>query len=224
MPSTRRCHRYMGNPINILGLLLLTVLTSMAATSLFWRQQLLPRHLHAKDVPITPKHCGNTPAEARARGCRFEVHDMAWVPAACYDAELEDNTDAFAVWAADSEGSRFYDKAEVMQGTLPYVFVPTKHHYAHCSLTWKKYQRAVMFGWPMDNFTASYGELLHEIIFYLMSYNQVDLLLKGHKSHCAERVLGWDSDPTFLGTKVVLKFPECDYRWRDAPLDGDHQK
>lgn len=54
-----------------------------------------------KDGPPTLKwtNCGDSPAEARARGCHFEPMMSAWIPKECYFEDLkEDHEDIFETW------------------------------------------------------------------------------------------------------------------------------
>lgn len=48
------------------------------------------------DLPL--RQCGSTPEEARSLGCRFEMHNFAWVPPACYDEELSSEWNSFQDW------------------------------------------------------------------------------------------------------------------------------
>jgi hypothetical protein len=61
-----------------------------------------PRRTQEKDYSGTTyllkDPCGHTPAEARARGCRFGVLNYAWVPEACYDAEIEEQFRNYSDW------------------------------------------------------------------------------------------------------------------------------
>jgi hypothetical protein len=42
--------------------------------------------------------CGRSPAEARARGCRFGMLYYSWLPEECYDEQIEEEWKAFNGW------------------------------------------------------------------------------------------------------------------------------
>jgi len=66
----------------------------------------------------------------------------------------------------------------------------------------RKYQRAVMMNRPMDNWTSSYP----------------------HMTHCTRNFLEWDIKPWDYNSILHLKFPTCDYSWRDgAKTLGEHR-
>lgn len=148
-------------------------------------------------------HCGNTPEEARARGCRFELHNFAWVPAACYDNELADAWDAEEGWlfSADENGTDLIPKEVALRGDLSAAWVPWSQHLAHCALIWRKFHRAVAFGRPMDSWTSSYS----------------------HTSHCASNLVRKDLDGSVFNSLLHLKFPDCDYRWRSPMTPAEFQ-
>ncbi|KID70389.1 hypothetical protein MBR_08893, partial [Metarhizium brunneum ARSEF 3297] len=41
-----------------------------------------------QQAQVMEKPCGETPAEARTRGCYLDVISFCWLPERCYDAEL----------------------------------------------------------------------------------------------------------------------------------------
>ena len=113
----------------------------------------------SKTVPTTPLgtcNCGNSVAEARAMGCRFDILASAWLPEKCRDeeltAEFEQSGDgpdgAWRYWLdanhtqeisvdelaghADDPDFRFYST--------------TQWHVAHCLFYWRKQQRARAVG------------------------------------------------------------------------------
>ncbi|EKG13613.1 hypothetical protein MPH_09222 [Macrophomina phaseolina MS6] len=160
------------------------------------------------DSPLPPRQrisfdqCGSTSEEARARGCRFEMHNFAWVPAECYDEELGDEWDSHMDWAFSRTANNSADTdaafvAECRAGNVQEAWVPWYQHMAHCSLIMKKYMRSVMFNRPMDNWTSHWH----------------------HGEHCTNMMQRYDVDPFFFNSLLHLKFPTCDYSWRDVPAD-----
>ncbi|PVH91310.1 hypothetical protein DM02DRAFT_546082, partial [Periconia macrospinosa] len=155
---------------------------------------------HASHSAPHISQCGSSPEEARSLNCRFELHNFAWVPPECYDTELADEWDRAETWqfSRNDNGTDPITKQEALRGDLPEAWVPWGQHLAHCALIWKKYKRSVMFNRPMDNWTSSYM----------------------HTAHCATNLIRWDLDPSSFNSRLHLKFPVCDYRWREARQFG----
>lgn len=152
----------------------------------------------SQDIPISVTHCGTTPSEARSRGCRFESNNLAWIPPECYDEQLSLEWDAQDWFYALNSSKTRISKSQVLQGDLEHVWVTWSQHIAHCALLVRKYQRAVMFNWPMDNWTSSYE----------------------HTAHCAKSYTEWKlmAEPQKLNAVVNLKFPTCGYEWKKGIL------
>ncbi|EUC27358.1 hypothetical protein COCCADRAFT_52081, partial [Bipolaris zeicola 26-R-13] len=140
------------------------------------------------------QHCGNSPSEARARGCVFESSNLAWVPAECYDKEISDEWDAKSWVYAYGINKQNVTLEEVLKGDLDHVWVTWSQHIAHCALMELKFQRAVQFNWPMNNWTSHYA----------------------HSLHCAKSYTEWDfmKTPNKLNSKIFIKFPVCSYSWQ----------
>ena len=68
---------------------------------------------------MTPlEHCGQTTAQALAKGCSFDPMTFAWIPPECYDAEL---TEEFLQlqpwhWYTDEGGQQPIEIARVLRG------------------------------------------------------------------------------------------------------------
>ncbi|KAK0642647.1 hypothetical protein DIS24_g8841 [Lasiodiplodia hormozganensis] len=196
-PSPRRSFLRRHAAKLAVGVLLLLTLAAIAALT---RAGHLTIRWNTSRLPFN--QCGSTPAEARARGCRFEMHNFAWVPAACYDEELGAEWDSHMDWtfsrtANDSSDTDAAFVAACRAGEVREAWVPWYQHMAHCSLIMKKYMRSVMFDRPMDNWTADWH----------------------HGQHCNNMMPRYDVDPWFFNSLLHLKFPTCDYSWRDAKAD-----
>lgn len=143
-------------------------------------------------------HCGTTAATARALGCRFELHNFAWVSPECYDEELSREWDkqawGFARTNETPPAEDMIPQEVAMRGELTHAWVPWSQHMAHCALIWKKFHRAVALNRPMDSWTSSYN----------------------HSEHCANMLIDWElaSWPDLYNSDLHLKFPICDYEWR----------
>ncbi|TLD09220.1 uncharacterized protein PgNI_06753 [Pyricularia grisea] len=142
--------------------------------------------------------CGNTPEEARALGCKFELHNFAWVPPECYDQQLGDDWDAqdwqFARTNLTPPAEAMIPKHVAINGELASAWVPWHQHMAHCALIWKKFHRAVALDRPMDSWTSSYA----------------------HSAHCADMLINWDlaRQKDIFNSLLHLKFPTCSYEWK----------
>lgn len=150
----------------------------------------------SKDKPVSFRDCGGSPDKARARGCRFELHNFAWVPPECYDEELSKEWYNKYDWLMtyDQDGKQVISKEDAQKGDVAAAWVTWAQHVTHCGIVWRKYHRSIMFNRPMDNWTNSYF----------------------HTNHCGETMVKWDFLKNSSGGLDVLhlKFPTCDYSWK----------
>jgi hypothetical protein len=150
----------------------------------------------SKNKDISFRDCGGSPDIARARGCRFELHNFAWVPSECYDEDLSQEWYDKYDWlmTRDRNGKQVITKEEAQKGDVAAVWVTWPQHVTHCGLVWRKYHRSIMFNRPMDNWTNSYF----------------------HTNHCGEMTVKWDFlKNSSSGLDVLhLKYPTCDYSWK----------
>ncbi|CCF42029.1 hypothetical protein CH063_02736 [Colletotrichum higginsianum] len=94
-------------------------------------------------IPTPITQCGSSPEEARRLGCRFEMHNFAWVPPQCYDDELGDDWDSHAdwVWSRSPNNSADTDEqfmADCRAGNVRTAWLPWYQHMAHCDIIMKK--------------------------------------------------------------------------------------
>ncbi|KAK4455390.1 Pre-mRNA-splicing factor SLU7 [Podospora aff. communis PSN243] len=100
--------------------------------------------------------CGDSTAQARALGCRYDSIGAAWLPAHCIDQELMDEFDTsgdgpdgrWQYWA-DSNHTQLFTMEEVAAladspGSL--FFTTPRWHFMHCFFYWRKQQRAKFTG------------------------------------------------------------------------------
>jgi hypothetical protein len=145
---------------------------------------------------IPHDYCGNTPTQAKAAGCKFEVNNFAWLHPACYDAELDEDwkygplSKDLEFWENKNGIGRIPNEL-VFEGEVPMVWVNTRQHRRHCLLIWEKYQRAAMNRRPMDNWTIDYK----------------------HTKHCVNIIRDPErKTPDDLVTSfLALKYPTCEY-------------
>lgn len=202
-PNSSTRHLASNFRSTFLGLFLvigILVLTGSAWTRLQHQLEQIQAELSTstrQKLPPFSKNCGTSPSEARSRGCRFEMHNFAWVPSECYDHELGDEWDSNLNWgfsrsANDSTDTDEHFVAEARAGNVSAAWVPWRQHMAHCALILKKYLRSVSHDRPMDNFTANWN----------------------HAKHCTDMMLKRDIDPMMYNSLLHVKYPACDYAWR----------
>ncbi len=137
--------------------------------------------------------CGETPAQARASSCVFDVMLQSWVPSDCYYEELSEKYLATYRW------KWFYDKHaekempdEVMRlGEHNSAFMVDNFHRRHCMYTWEITTLALKGKRPLlDAF-----------------------LSPSHVGHC-NKVLSapaweWNETTRLLGVEAHRGFGEC---------------
>jgi hypothetical protein len=134
--------------------------------------------------------CGTTPAEARARGCVFEMIGFSWLPKDCHDAEVEAE---FRIMSQDLEYYRDMNYTErvsieeASQGNGPGFYVNQDYHKAHCAFLLKKLHRAVSSGRRIDGLISPVA----------------------HTSHCVHMLLGSPNYRADALQMATVKFPYC---------------
>lgn len=114
--------------------------------------------------PTTWKHCGNTSEQAIENNCVLDFIAGAWVPTACYDAELE--AEFFDIkpwhWYADADGKQELSIESIRKDGGPNpIYVSVEYHWVHCSYTWRKLHRARMMQRPIDTHIGDYDHTIH---------------------------------------------------------------
>ncbi|KAG6039349.1 hypothetical protein E4U41_002849 [Claviceps citrina] len=133
--------------------------------------------------------CGNSTAQARALGCKYDSLAAAWLPPHCRDDELTAEFDrsgpgkdgAWTYWR-DRERTREISLAELaeMGDDRSFRFYMTgRWHVVHCIFYWRKEHRARLTGRVVE--PRSDGE--------------------GHIKHCGRVILGPDRD-TVAGVEL----------------------
>ena len=134
--------------------------------------------------------CGSSVAEAKARGCHFDMMSWLWVPAECFDAELVEEFIALRDWDwyTDHTGKERVPLDIVKTGAYDRLWAPQEYHMWHCTYMWKKMHRAILRGRPMDSDIANYN----------------------HTVHC-EKMLLDAGELTDVNTRVDAEFVSCSY-------------
>ena len=144
----------------------------------------------ASEVMVAP--CGSTAAEAKQRGCHFDVISFCWLPDACYDSELSDAFDGYTKWEwfLDPNKTQPITHEIAMTGEHTDLFVNWEYHLMHCTAMWKKLHRAVL------------GDGKRAIDGYIGTMV--------HTEHCSNMLLQ-DRDVALeeINTIIQVKFPDC---------------
>lgn len=189
-PGTPQAEKPLPNhsPSSRLRLAGLFAISITTTSLLLW---LLSSLLSPQPHQTKPRYtnCGTTPAEARRRGCHFDMLSFAWQTPECFDGE---NTSAFLAHDAWKFYTEFNSTtqtvglATALKGDATLV-VDWKYHVTHCTYMWRQMHRAyAVRGW-IDEHLDGYGHTLH---------CQATLLDR-------ERGMG---DAVVVG---LVRFPEC---------------
>ncbi|RFU33863.1 hypothetical protein B7463_g2516, partial [Scytalidium lignicola] len=148
--------------------------------------------------------CGNTIAEAKARGCEFDVLSYSWIPQECRDRETDDE---FLEWLYSDDrqlGPWPFFKDQEMKERIPDAdalshrvrmisYAPQEEHIGHCIFLARRLHRAMDSSWTMD---TRGGNLNHTI-------------------HCTNMVLksatGISEEYATLRTHFGVTFGSCSY-------------
>ncbi|EFY91887.1 hypothetical protein MAC_02172 [Metarhizium acridum CQMa 102] len=132
---------------------------------------------------------GNSPDEARDKGCRFGIMSFSWLSPLCFDQELTREFEAFQSWKwyNDPAGLHQVHKDEVIKGEHPSLFVSNEYHHTHCVFMRKKLHRAVALGQRIDGYIGNHNDT----------------------AHCGVMLMQHANNPGSLDTKIWRKFPTC---------------
>lgn len=109
-------------------------------------------------------HCGDSPDEARAMGCKFQIHTYAWVPAPCFDPVLQEEWLNLRDWEYYTDK---YDEGEQVDISVALagernLYSTWGQHIEHCAFTWRKFTRSQSgSGVLLTNRDLSYEHVHH---------------------------------------------------------------
>lgn len=138
---------------------------------------------------FTPLPCGKTPAEAKARGCHFDIIATAWLPPRCIDHELAAEFAAVHPWRyfRDPNGTEpLLDDPDTLGSQTGLIWTTHRWHWAHCLYMWKKLNRALVHGWVTD----------------------AETIKQGHTDHCVKTILLM-AEPDAIRSIVEIIYPPC---------------
>jgi len=146
-----------------------------------------------------PLPCGKTPEEALARGCHFDLLGTAWLPPRCIDHELVNEFLDIGKWdyytrLGGTEKEKYSSYEPEVLGSIATpkaIWTSRRWHVVHCLYMFKKLNRAVVNGWPVD------GESVSE----------------PHTEHCMgafkEALFGPPLDPEEIEVFLEIIYPSC---------------
>lgn len=147
--------------------------------------------LRVTSTKVLVAPCGNSSAEARARGCHFDNISFAWVHEKCFDGELAHSfRDTKFKWSLGPEGQQPISQHEAFSGDYPIVFASWGYHVRHCTWLWRKMHRAILGEGraTLDGITSDYM----------------------HTSHCETMLIDRrDIDMDAMINVVEVKYPDC---------------
>ncbi|KAH7368235.1 hypothetical protein B0T11DRAFT_276659 [Plectosphaerella cucumerina] len=105
-------------------------------------------HVHPPESKYPPRHnitshsrmidCGNTPAEARANKCVYDILLNAWVPEPCFDQEFIDEYTDDMSWGAFTDDTMTTRLTVEQMGDVDHYYTSMRDHVNHCAMIWKK--------------------------------------------------------------------------------------
>jgi len=135
-------------------------LISMVATSLFWIFVILlitPANPHRRGAPPSTgtsklnsvgRHnitssaklitCGGSVAEARQRGCKYDILLNNWVPAPCYDDEFLAEYKDDGSWGAYADKNMTQRLTVEQMSQRDFYYTSIRDHVNHCAIMWRK--------------------------------------------------------------------------------------
>jgi len=148
--------------------------------------------------------CGGSPADARAKGCVYDVMMQDWVPEPCYDAVLTEKylAEGNWTWYGDGDGNSTISNEEMAKGEHGAAWMSTSYHKAHCVFSWMKIIRALRNNQGISQELLSYDHVLH----------------------CSHGALKADSDDEGLGVRAPTNYAKCALyeTWRHEFIPDKH--
>ncbi|KUI72151.1 hypothetical protein VM1G_07809 [Cytospora mali] len=200
-PSPRQCNILYTSCFILAGMafslavLSLTASARMAAlqpVSLYPGWELDPALGPGEEPRENGPACGTSPQEARERGCKFDLVLYSWVPAPCYDEEIQ-----AAYRERESEwwrerggvGGERIPQERAALGIEESLWLSWDYHEYHCKFIWKMMTRILR--------NASMGV-------------SGRLLETHHTDHCIDVLTGADPGPAEgISTLVTLNYSTC---------------
>lgn len=192
--------------LSTLSSFLLGLATMGAVIALYSALTMPAPHSHARNLPhaangTDPKtglplswshgDCGNSPEDAKARGCQYSIVLHSWLPESCLtDDDAQDAKDMYhgRHWPYEIAAGRNLTVEELGAGDYGHFTTTFDWHVTHCMYVWKRLHRILMDpALELDSYTANYH----------------------HTSHCVKMIGGHPEGMKDSGTKIFVKYPKC---------------
>lgn len=148
-------------------------------------------HMKAElEKSSTSLDCGNSTADAKAKGCIYDLMASGWLPPSCYQQQLSERylaTDKWKFYTEDGgQGTQLsYEMAK--QGQFDAMYVSNGFHIAHCLYGWERYSAARKNNLPIDR----QAKALH------------------HATHCSDFILQYPNHNS-INTSIVSSYFTCE--------------
>ncbi|XWX02310.1 hypothetical protein V2A60_010347 [Cordyceps javanica] len=174
-----------------------SVTSTILCTSAFWCLlfSFYGEGIWQQGFPTKTLSCGNSTAEARALGCQFDSLSFLWVPAPCFDEEMNHAYQTKVNWHGynDAEGREMLDLEAMSERVMPFrYFTTAREHAVHCAYMWQRQHKGYLQGGLyLDDNSVSFH----------------------HTRHCSEILMqSADADPEELDlftTVTMVGFSSC---------------
>jgi hypothetical protein len=162
--------------------------------------QILHTHNHPfNHTDIAHGSCGNSPSEAEALGCKFDIMYWGWLHPNCYnetESRIWEQKYGPWPWKKRFPNSDPWKNEDVPRDKLKYetaVFATDHYHWAHCLYSFKMVHMAALNGYMVS---PEVGPL-------------------SHTDHCIQRIYEYDSHkPNVFQTDVHNYYSVC-YKLRE---------
>ncbi len=154
-PSTRR-RTFLLVKDMVLTFLALLGLIVLVSNAVYPRHDGVPKGIVGYAIPRKPCYCGESVAEARSRGCKYDSLCAAWLPDHCRDDELTaefettgDGPDGNWLYYADKNHTKLLTMeqvAELADDPLGRFHMSPQWHVIHCFFFWRLEHRARLNG------------------------------------------------------------------------------
>ncbi|KAG4413537.1 hypothetical protein IFR04_013320 [Cadophora malorum] len=149
------------------ALTLVVLLQTITISMLLWQNRnSIPTTTYTTTSKISPGsilNCGNSPTQALAQNCIFDIMDYSWVPSPCYHASLSQHYLNLALsqnltFFLSSSQSSVLPTSEILAGKQEYVFTTRLFHSLHCQYYLHRETSVLMDGLATSLMrNASYG-------------------------------------------------------------------
>lgn len=133
--------------------------------------------------------CGNSTAEARQAGCKYDVLLNHWVPSACWDEEFVQEYQDDRSWGAYADEHLTQELTSIDDmSDRKYYYTSVRDHINHCAIVWKK-----QF-WTLFEEAPAFDSVI---------------MAPYHTDHCAQYLMDVVDANQTISTKVEIGFAGC---------------